>query len=129
MVKGENELMHYGILGMKWGVRRSEAQLARARGKKTSDDDDSSDAKNSSSKAQSTSSKKKISEMSDDELRKTVTRLQLEKQYRDLSPKTVSLGEKAVKTAMKQVVIPSVTTASRNALTSYIEKEIKKRVK
>ena len=28
-----NELTHYGVKGMKWGVRRSEAQLARARGK------------------------------------------------------------------------------------------------
>lgn len=27
-----NELKHYGILGMKWGVRRTEAQLRRARG-------------------------------------------------------------------------------------------------
>ena len=27
-----NELTHYGILGMKWGVIRTEAQLARARG-------------------------------------------------------------------------------------------------
>lgn len=28
----ENKLQHYGILGMRWGVRRSKAQLRRARG-------------------------------------------------------------------------------------------------
>ena len=27
-------LVHYGVLGMKWGVRRSPAELARARGER-----------------------------------------------------------------------------------------------
>lgn len=37
-------LVHYGIKGMKWGVRRTDAQLARARGKSGTSDSRSSDA-------------------------------------------------------------------------------------
>lgn len=37
-------LIHYGVKGMKWGVRRTDAQLARARGKSGASSSKASDA-------------------------------------------------------------------------------------
>lgn len=79
----KNVLAHYGVLGMKWGVRRSEAQLAKTRGKKSSSDT-SGDTKAKDSK-ESSSGKKKPSEMTDDELRNHISRLELEKRYSELA--------------------------------------------
>lgn len=124
----EQALVHYGILGMKWGVRRSKAELARARGKKTSDSGDDSDDKKQTTAKRS----KSISEMSDDELRKTVQRLQLEKQYRDLNPKQVSAGQKIVDKILKDVVVPAATEVGRNLLKEEfgkLAKEIQKKSK
>lgn len=124
----EQALVHYGILGMKWGVRRSKAELARARGKKTSDSGDDSDDKKQTTAKRS----KSVSEMSDDELRKTVQRLQLEKQYRDLNPKQVSAGQKIVDKILKDVVVPAATEVGRNLLKEEfgkLAKEIQKKSK
>ncbi len=57
---------HYGVKGMQWGVRRSKRQLARSSGK---------------------SSTKSVKSMSDDELRKVLNRMQMEKQYKSLTSK------------------------------------------
>lgn len=78
-----NELQHHGILGMKWGVRRTPEQLGRGKGssvkRKTS-------AKDRVKKAEETEPKKKsVTEMSDDELKAKISRLDLEKRYKDLS--------------------------------------------
>lgn len=79
-----NELFHYGVLGMKWGVRRTPAQLARARGDRTS----TSSAKTNKSSSKTSSSSKKASEMTEDELKSKIQRLELEKRYSDLMKST-----------------------------------------
>lgn len=105
----QNILCHYGILGMKWGVRRSEEQLARARGKKTSEPPNDDYAK--------AHTKKSVRSMSDAELRSRLNRLQMEQQYKNLKPGTVSKGQKFVKNVMKAgTTVASVTTT---ALTIY----------
>ena len=123
----ENELYHYGILGMKWGIRRTPEQLARARGKtKSSSSTEDTDSKNTKINTSSNTSKKKsLSEMSDDELKRTVTRLQLESTYKKLNPEKVSAGKKFLDTVTKQVVGPVLLEASKNAIRPYVEDAMK----
>lgn len=90
---------------MKWGVRRTPAQLARARGKLKSEKEDSD---NSSKSTSSSSSKKKsVSEMSESELGDKINRLELEKRY-------ISL--------MREVNPPPKTSKGREFATRVIEK-------
>ena len=70
-------LTHHGILGQKWGVRRTPAQLGRNKsssGKKTASDDSHDDYKKAHSG-------KSVKTMSDAELRSKLNRLQMERQY------------------------------------------------
>lgn len=86
-----NELYHYGVLGMKWGVRRSPSQLGhkiRIKRKKKPSEPVHEDYKKAHSK-------KKVSSMSDAELRNRNNRLQMERQYAQLTEKK-SRGKKIV---------------------------------
>lgn len=123
-------LVHYGVLGMKWGVRRSPAELARARGERAPKKKKTSflskktvkkKAVKASAKAslkKEESSKKTPGEMTVDELQAAVRRLELEKRYRDLSPKKVSAGRKIV----DSVIIPALTESGKNLLKDYTTK-------
>lgn len=74
-------LSHYGVKGMKWGVRRSGGSSS---GKKV------------------TSSRARAKRMSDDELKTAVARLELEKKYIDLNAHTSAAGKKYAKNLLDQ---------------------------
>ena len=65
---------------------------------------------------------KPISDMTDEELRQKIQRIQLENQYKALNPKKVSAGEKFAKTVLNDVIAPAVKNAGRQ----YLEKSLKK---
>jgi hypothetical protein len=66
-----HSIYHYGILGMRWGRRRGSAPtVSSSSKKKSSDSDDTDEVKNIPTK----------------ELKDITSRLQLEKQYKDLTP-------------------------------------------
>ena len=153
--KEEMELRHFGVLGMKWGVRRARraangAKLSSAisKGAETHSklmqkkaDRLSSEGKNKKAQkavngaklssaiskgadihskamqkkadriAKETAAKKKpsVKDFTDEELKKKVSRLQLEKQYRDLSKSNVTKGKEFATKIITSSVSAAVT--------------------
>ena len=83
-----NYLQHYGILGMKWGVRRSTSDLKRSSNRKKNWSEDARTA--------SELKKKKTKELSNAELKKLNERTRLEQEYSRLNPNIVKKGWKVV---------------------------------
>lgn len=83
-------LAHYGVKGMKWGVRK----------------------KRTSSSTERTHFKKAPARLTDDELRRRVERMQTEVRYNQLNKRDVSRGQ--------ALVVESLTNSGRKILTSTV---------
>lgn len=105
-----NELYHYGVPGMKWGVRRDrrsnsfkrtvskKAKAAKIRFQNTTG--------SRSSNALKAYRKKDINKMSNKELQTAINRMNLERQYRNLTSRDFQMGSKIAKNILTYAGIP-----------------------
>lgn len=168
ILTSDGELIHWGIKGQKWGIRRYQnkdgsltpagqkrynaemsklkerekivknQEKTKAKIEKLSSKQAELDAREAALKADKKKKNakpetgkpvtKKIGEMSDDELRERITRMQLTKSYLDAQknlnealPKQVSKGQKFVSSLMDDVIVP----AAKNAGKAWAENKMK----
>lgn len=135
---GEDELRHWGIKGMKWGVRRyqnADGTLTAA-GKKRYTNSDGSLNKagkkrfGDSVKQESEVVKKKTAkDMTDEELDRAINRARKEDEYNRLRPEpkveTKNENYKKLMTKMfNEAVVPALINSGKNALQKVMDKQI-----
>lgn len=120
----ENDIYHFGIKGMKWGKRRyqnKDGSLTAAGKQRYSNME----------KDRASSKRSTISDMSDDDLRKRINRLNLEKQYKQLLNEGISDDTTQVKAgknylksfasrSIKSVIQPAVEDIGRQVVRSKL---------
>lgn len=104
----DNELNHYGVKGMRWGVRRSKNELSKGNKKRTSTEDDKR-------KASMREDVKNRRTMSTNELRNKIERLKMQKQLKDMTEEELSPGKSFVKKVLSnsgQKVATTIVTGA-----------------
>ena len=127
----DNELYHHGVKGMKWGVRKTPVRSSSgATRKRKSNTLSLFKKKKTTHKVSSANSSpaqtKSIKDMSDDELRKKIERVQLEQDYLQLDPKAVSRGKRITKRVMDDMIVPAAVDIGKQAVKSIMANGVNK---
>lgn len=123
----DDKIEHHGVKGMKWGVRRNRTgwigpagspSRAKSQGHKQA----SVESKSKSSSSRSTK------KMTNAELREQIERLQMEKQYRQLTSEMTPQKHAAIRKAINQAILNGASQALTETVkaggTKYISKPV-----
>lgn len=132
----ENELQHHGVKGMKWGVRRTPAQLGHrtpirkklasrweeVQKKKQAKAEEKAAKRTEKLRGERSASKKAMHEMNDEELAAAINRARMEDTYRMMRPAKVGVLRRSVRSLRDDVVAPAVKEAGRQFLKDALTK-------
>ncbi len=125
-------LAHYGVPGMKWGQRRSNRALARAKKERDANLRDANESSGGKTKRRrdakdQTIYKQKAKNLTNEELKSRIQRLETERRYNDLNKKTVSKGQQATAEVLTNVGKSTATKIGNGALQYAIRQQITKK--
>lgn len=119
----EDVLEHYGIRGMKWGVRRSRAQI---------DADSADKAVTRALNEQVKKNRGSTDSLSNTELQQVITRMNLEQQYSNLTAKegvkSKSKGEQWVMKRIENIGTKQFENAVNRTISSQVNLAIDKQL-
>lgn len=120
-----DELTHWGIKGMKWGVRRyqnKDGSLTAAGKKRLARIDKKAERGGWSEDAISAAKTKtkSVKQMSNAELRKLNERIRLEQEYKNLNKQRTSAGQKAV----NEILVGAAKDTAKSYVSKYMKQGI-----
>jgi hypothetical protein len=118
---GIDALAHYGIKGMKWGVRRSRSQIDAEPASEEA-------ARTISTRARTKAAKGSTHMLTNKELQDAITRMNLERQYTQLTTPPKSRGRQFVGKMLGQVAQQEVSALTRGQQ-GYITKQVSTQIK